>query len=43
MAYTTRRSLLAKVRNGDETSWQEFYELMQTSSARRDTGAISVI
>ena len=26
MAYTTKKSLLAKVRAGDEVSWQEFYE-----------------
>ena len=26
MAFTTRRSLLEKVRAGDEISWQEFYE-----------------
>ncbi|MBQ9337956.1 MAG: sigma-70 family RNA polymerase sigma factor [Lentisphaeria bacterium] len=26
MAFTTRKSLLAKVRAGDEVSWQEFYE-----------------
>ncbi len=26
MAFTTRKSLLAKVRNGDEVSWREFYE-----------------
>lgn len=26
MAFTTRRSLLEKVRRGDEISWQEFYE-----------------
>ena len=26
MAFTTRRSLLEKVRDGDEISWQEFYE-----------------
>lgn len=25
MAFTTRKSLLAKVRGGDEISWQEFY------------------
>ena len=25
MAFTTRRSLLMKVRNGDEVSWSEFY------------------
>lgn len=25
MAFTTRKSLLAKVRGGDEVSWQEFY------------------
>ena len=25
MAFTTRKSLLAKVRSGDEISWQEFY------------------
>ena len=26
MAFTTRKSLLAKVRSGDEVSWQEFYD-----------------
>lgn len=26
MAFTTRKSLLAKVRSGDEVSWGEFYE-----------------
>ena len=26
MAFTTRKSLLAKVRSGDEVSWREFYE-----------------
>ena len=26
MAFTTRKSLLNKVRNGDEVSWQEFYD-----------------
>jgi len=26
MAFTTRKSLLAKVRAGDEVSWREFYE-----------------
>ena len=26
MAYTTKKSLLAKVRAGDEVSWREFYE-----------------
>ena len=26
MAFTTKKSLLAKVRAGDEVSWQEFYE-----------------
>lgn len=26
MAFTTRKSLLAKVRGGDEISWQEFYD-----------------
>lgn len=26
MAFTTRKSLLAKVRTGDEVSWAEFYE-----------------
>ena len=25
MAFTTRKSLLAKVRNGDEIAWAEFY------------------
>ena len=25
MAFTTRKSLLGKVRNGDEVSWKEFY------------------
>jgi RNA polymerase sigma factor (sigma-70 family) len=29
MAFTTRKSLLAKVRNGDEVSWSEFYETYQ--------------
>ena len=26
MAFTTRKSLLARVRSGDEVSWQEFYD-----------------
>ena len=26
MAFTTKKSLLAKVRAGDEVSWEEFYE-----------------
>ena len=26
MAFTTKKSLLAKVRAGDEISWQEFYD-----------------
>ena len=26
MAFTTRKSLQAKVRAGDEVSWREFYE-----------------
>ena len=26
MAFTTKKSLLAKVRAGDEVSWREFYD-----------------
>ena len=26
MAFTTKKSLLARVRAGDEVSWNEFYE-----------------
>lgn len=29
MAFTTRKSLLAKAQNGEETSWQEFYSTYQ--------------
>lgn len=29
MAFTTRKTLLVKVRNGDEISWREFYETYQ--------------
>ena len=29
MAFTTSKSLLIKVRNGDEISWSEFYKTYQ--------------
>ena len=35
MAYTTKKSLLRKVREGDEIGWHEFYETYKPLILRR--------